>query len=379
MKRITMSRSRSMLIAAAALAQAVPVQAGEHDEHKPDRDHPEFRYRFTSLLETLPDSLNDGFDPIKISNDGKVCGTAFGCPEGSDCSSRVACYSKGRWTLLDEGFAIAGNDRGKIGGFVIEDPAVGAPRAALFEGGQPVELLPTLPGEIFSQVLDLNDKGVALVVSFGAETTTYYLYRMGRVIPLALGPEASQLQLNDHELISGTLFMPEGDRAFRFDSRSSELTLLEPLPTEPNSWGQGINDRGDVLGYSFFYSDLERIGIWRGEKFHTYFVEGTPEFPTVSNRLLFNENDLIVITDSSVGVDGVPDLNSYLVPKPKVRIPLADVSDELQPWTLVTDLNDCGDLIGYAGPERFSFEQSFLLENLAAPAACRKARRDGQH
>ena len=54
---------------------------------------------------------------------------------------------------------------------------------------------------------------------------------------------------------------------------------------EPHAWGLGINYRGDVLGYSFVSFSTERIGFWRGTTFHTRFVEGTAEFPTVSNFL----------------------------------------------------------------------------------------------
>ena len=45
--------------------------------------------------------------------------------------------------------------------------------------------------------------------------------------------------------------------------------LLAPRPTELYSWGQGINSRGDVLGYSFntgAVGTLQAIGVWRGSK-----------------------------------------------------------------------------------------------------------------
>ena len=95
--------------------------------------------------------------------------------------------------------------------------------------------------------------------------------------------------------------------------------MLDRLPTEPHAWGQAINRHGDVLGYSFVFGGLTRIGVWRGATFQTYFVEGTPEFPTVSNRLKWNERGMIVITDTT-------DLNSYLVPRPNQRLNLADLT-----------------------------------------------------
>ena len=45
-----------------------------------------------------------------------------------------------------------------------------------------------------------------------------------------------------------------------------------------------INDRGDVLGYSLFPAqpttapNQERIGVWRGKTFQTWFVQGTTGF-----------------------------------------------------------------------------------------------------
>jgi hypothetical protein len=44
-------------------------------------------------------------------------------------------------------------------------------------------------------------------------------------------------------------------------------------------------------------------------EFEISFVEGTPEFPTVSNRLIWNEDGLIVISFTTDG-------NTYLVPSP---------------------------------------------------------------
>ena len=68
------------------------------------------------------------------------------------------------------------------------------------------------------------------------------------------------------------------------DTRSGITTLLHPLYTEPEAWALGINDRGDVLGYSFIPGATERIGVWDASgHFSTRFVEGTPEVPTISN------------------------------------------------------------------------------------------------
>ncbi len=76
-----------------------------------------------------------------------------------------------------------------------------------------------------------------------------------------------------------------------------------------------LNDKGDVLGYSFFFGGTERIGVWdKTGQFKTYFVEGTPEFPTISNNLLFNDEGLIVIT--AVSAQEAEKGLSYVVQKP---------------------------------------------------------------
>ena len=181
-------------------------------------------------------------------------------------------------------------------------------QAALFRGSA-VQLIPRLPGERTSSVTALNDSDVALVTSFDAAEPpkpTYVLYSKGQTTPpLDFGPTVTNplvTGMNNQRIMSGIESPSSDDRfngahGFRFDPRTGETTLLNPLPTERNAWGLGINNRGDVLGYSFITSGRERIGVWnRNGTFKTYFVEGIPEFPTISNSLLFNDNNQIVIT-----------------------------------------------------------------------------------
>jgi len=63
---------------------------------------------------------------------------------------------------------------------------------------------------------------------------------------------------------------------------------------DTQAWGLRINTRGDALGYSFVFKAPyhERIGVWdRNGDFKTYFDE------TINtSRLVFNDNNLIVIT-----------------------------------------------------------------------------------
>ncbi|MFP3565482.1 hypothetical protein [Paraburkholderia sp. SIMBA_030] len=96
----------------------------------------------------------------------------------------------------------------------------------------------------------------------------------------------------------------------------------------------------------------ERIGVWgRNGVFYTAFVETDS-----SNRLLFNDNKLIVITLISGSHI------SYIVPRPGVRLNLADLVVNLpvgQDLRLITDLNNHGDMIGSS-----STGANFLLQRL---------------
>ncbi len=329
------------------------------------------KYHYVGIFETIPPGFSI-FDPIALTNHNRIHGTAFTEPfdEPPFFTVYAAVFEQGAMTILQgsEGvFVTTVNESGTIGGFVITDFENFSGQAVLFHENE-IQLIPRLPGEVDSRVLHINDSGVALVFSHDENFNgNLALYKNGKVIPLDVGPDipfASFLSMNNHEVISGTTFIAGlGFRGFRFDPRTNTVTLLEPLPTEPHSWALDINNHGDVLGYSFVSGALERIGVWdkKGE-FHTYFVEGTPEFPTISNRLHFNDKNFIAITRVSSPLNERN--NSYLVPKPNVRLNLADlVADTPSGLSLFpSGINNHGNLFGNAGPDFFNVFDSFLLE-----------------
>src|SRR5688572_14688641 len=100
------------------LAQASQAQSAVESKRGP-----QLRYRYVSLVETLPEEFL-GFDPAGIMNNGSVCGTTFTCDD-VECVSLVACFTKGRWLTLGEGFASSINDKGIVGGAVVDE--VGLP------------------------------------------------------------------------------------------------------------------------------------------------------------------------------------------------------------------------------------------------------------
>jgi hypothetical protein len=350
----------------AFFAGFLAIGLGLCDEAWADKDHKR-PYKYVSLDEAVPEGFFI-FDIGVITDSGRVYVTLLQCDP--ECLTFVAVYHRNEMTVLHEGFVITANNRGKAGGGAIGD--MDETQAALFTRSE-VEFIPRLPDELFSAVIRLTNSGIALVESFDSNfNISRYLTRRGHVTPLDFGPDPATLfDIDDRGLISGTSDRLDNDRAFRYHPSSGRLPLLEPLPTETSSWGLGINRRGDVLGYSFIDGGLERIGVWRGTKFRTYFVEGTLEFPTVSNRLLWNERGLIVITDVRAPES---DLSSYLVPRRGVRLNLADLTKgPLPAWTFIRDINNRGDLIGWGGEERDSATSFFLLRRVG-PLVGRKHR-----
>jgi hypothetical protein len=343
-----------------------PLEAGDPDAELRVNATAAFNavptYHYVSVGEAVPPELFF-FDPAAITNDGRVYGTAY-----SESGPNVAVYDHGIVTVFQEGVASTANDAGTIGGFVFTDPENFLGQAALFRGTD-VELIPRLDGEIHSEVLQINDSGTALIFSLDQDFIgTMALYHRGRVTPLDFGPDipfAFFLGISNQGIISGTTSIDGlGFRGFRFDPRTGAATLLHPLPTEPDSWALSSNNRGDVLGYSFVAGGIERVGVWdKGGIFHTYFVEGIPEFPTISNSLTFNDKNLIVIT--SVSNPPAERGNSYLVPRPGMRLNLSDLIDDIPeghgtPF-FVRSVNNYGNMFGFT-----SNFFSFLLERADA-------------
>jgi hypothetical protein len=341
-----------------------------------DRHGGKLRYRYVDLDQIALPSGFTSFFPTAIRDNGWVYGTIC----DSTCSITQLAYVKdGGLTALGAippgSFTGPVNKNGVVGGAAAVDPVNFIYRAALFRGPK-VELVPPQPGELFASVDALNDHDTAIVSSFDASFNgTYLLFSKGQASPIDFGPNLTNPSpcftlngisrcINNRETIEGLegpgLFI--GARGFRLDTRQGEATILNPYPGDPTetvAWGQAINQRGDVLGYSFtaVAPYHERIGVWeRNGLFDTYFVESD----VISNKLLFNDDNTIVITLQSPG-SSVPH-NSYIVPRPGVRLNLADLVVNLpagQELFLIADLNNHGDMIGFT-----STRANFLLQRL---------------
>jgi hypothetical protein len=208
---------------------------------------------------------------------------------------------------------------------------------------------------------------------------TYVLYKHGQTTVLDFGPTVTNPRflaytcchdkfINNTGIIAGrTGNSFDGARGFRFNPRTGRTMLLEPVSPDTLAWGLGINNRGDVLGYSFVLGAPyhERIGVWnRHGHFKTYFVETIS-----SNLLVFNDNNLIVITLA-------PGDNSYLVPQPGVRLNLADLMDNLpagQTLRYIFVINNRGDMLGSGAQGSFLLRRVKDCVNMLGNRQCKHA------
>lgn len=303
------------------------------------------QYRYIELDETVPSGfLFDSFSTIGITNNNRVYSSVFNELEESPY---VAVFEHDSMIILEKSkgiYSTAISGSGKIGGAVITDIENFIVQPALFDGNE-IQIIPQIPGSIYGFVSTINDLEQAVIASIilvGEDAFwALHFYDKGEVTHLDFGPNippAFPSGMNNQGIISGTTFIDGlGYRGFRINPRTNETMLLEPLPTEPHAWALDINNRGNILGYSFEFGATERIGVWDEQgKFHTYFVEGIPEFPTISNDLVFNDNNQIVITQVSSPLNEQG--NSYLVPKPGTRLNLDDLVMET-PSPLINDSN----------------------------------------
>ncbi|MEH1789342.1 MAG: hypothetical protein V7L23_28125 [Nostoc sp.] len=314
----------------------------------------QYSYKFVSFSQVKLPPEYTFFTPAWITDRGKVYGSLS--DNSATGNPHIAVYQKGTFTVLQPGFAGPTNNSGTVGGSVSGDGINVLLQAALFKKNN-VEIIPLQPGYNFSFIWSLNDPGTALVESDDTDgKPTYTLYRNSTSTQLNFGPTIPRPNflafigegkfINNQGVIAGTnasnvnSYTP-GTTGFRFDTKTGQALLLQPLPTDTLAWGLGINNRGEVLGYSFVATNPyhENIGVWdKKGVFHTYFYETIS-----SNALVFNDNDLIVITL----VEGQN--ISYLIPQPGVRLNIADLVTNLpagQDLQNIFCINNNGSMIG---------------------------------
>ena len=290
----------------------------------------------------------NGWSPAGVSDKGEVYGLGFTCDEFYyNCQfDLLKRRTDGTFVTVQENFSPSEvNGNGDVGGCTVDESNPFFGQAAIIRANGQVDLIPKLPGEVTSCVIQLSDNRAVVVTSLDETyTATTYVLDRNRSTPFTV-VDASIRDLNNDGQIAGIISTDlEAQRAFRFDSRTQTTTILDPVSPDPHSWGMAINNQGEVLGYSFIFNGVERIGKWtRKGTFETLFTEGTPELPTISNELMWNEDELVVVSDTL-------DLNTYLIPRPGVRVNLQDlVGDATVPTTLIgLDINKGGDFLAFS-------------------------------
>jgi hypothetical protein len=313
------------------------------------------RYRYVALDQVPLPAPFTSFAPSTVIG-GRVFGTVF---DDTFTIASVAEYRDGAITIGPAGVASVADPSGVVGG---SDPSF---NAAIFKGGV-TTVVPPLPGQSTASVVGLGNGGLALVSSMNsAFVSTFAYFRKGTetVIDFGLPDPVFGGFMNDDGTIGVTKQENPVDHflhGYRYDPRTQTSTLLPPFagdPTDVMVLIQGINKRGEVLGYSFTqFGDPnyhERVGVWdQTGVFQPYFEE------TINtNLLVFNDRDEIVISNSSDG-------NSYLVPTPGTRLNLADlvpnVPAGLQLVQVVSIDNDAN-ITGFAADATFINFFPFLL------------------
>ncbi len=336
-----------------ALAWWIPITHAEQSH--------EYHYRYISLSKvTLPSGFAQ-FTPVAIDDKRKVYGDIY----DSSGVAHIAVYGDGVLHVLRPGNVLTVNARGTIGGYVT-DPQTGNFQAALFRGNE-VEIIPLLPGETKTFVQSLNDSDTALVRSEDPSApNTYRLYKKGETLFSYQLPTGSDCPgcwgVNNKGIVVGTIFDPNLNafRAIRFLPPYNKPQLLNPLPTDSDTTSFGISKSGNIIGVSHVFlgdSTKNHYGIWdRQGNFKSYF-EGINYFA------LFNNKNLIVLTQNFD-----TDNNSYLVPRPGVRLNIMDLLDnpadaDVQ-LVAVVDINNHGDMTGYGCDVDFNLCGGFLLHRV---------------
>lgn len=325
---------------------------------------PKAKYHFVDITSLVPEGALLT-DPVGIADNGRVVETSWSCDDVA-CTPSINSVRKGKSSVVaNNALAYSLDNRGTVGGSVVTDSVNFIEQAALFDDYGHTHLIPRITGEYTSHVKQVTDSGLALVESLDESfVASWYIYdRRHRVVSLPIGDSLSinGIKINDDGIVSATQIpsTPADDRAFRYDPYANEkhaLQVFAPLPGDEDTWGLSINDNGDILGYSFVPFGVEHIGVFKNKSFKTVYTEGTDDNPTRSNTLLWNEDGLIVLTDTN-------DLNSYVVPKKNTRLNLADITDApLDPWTKIIGINEDGDLVGEGGSDVGLVERLFVLE-----------------
>ncbi len=129
------------------------------------------------------------------------------------------------------------------------------------------------------------------------------------------------------------------------------MDLFAPVfDGDTDTFVEQVNAHDELVGWSYIPGSTEHVGVWASNgAFRNYFTEGTPSFPTISNRLRFSDNDQIVIYRVSNPKSEAG--NAYFVPHVDERFNLLDAIGVVPDWfsfdlLYTVSINNRGDFVG---------------------------------
>lgn len=163
--------------------------------------------------------------------------------------------------------------------------------AVIWDGaGVATSLFPGDSGE--STAYDVNASGQVLVNYYGP-----YIWQDGVATPISVNVSAQPLYgpdaMNDAGDVTGTgyFLVDSSYQRHAFVVRDGVTVDLGVLPGATASWSTGINNAGDVVGYSYTPDNLSRAVLWRDGAIVNL---GTLSGQTSSTATAVNDNGRVV-------------------------------------------------------------------------------------
>jgi uncharacterized membrane protein len=318
-----------------------------------------YHYHYVSLNDKLPSGSY--FTATGINDSIQVSGTLNSCDTVGTCSSSVAIYEKnGTMKVLKAGVGGSINKNGTIGGGVIinSDPYNRNYQAALFHKNK-VKIIPLQPGGQSSSVIAFNESDTALVSQLNADTSQRtLLYKDGKASVLNFNAVFQQLPvesaltgINNQGFLSGTAQITANDvRGFRLNSHIGKAELLEPALLDTYTRATGINNRGNVFGYSSAAESpsggrpYTHFVMWDREgHIQTYYQSQDIR----SSSIVFNDKNQVVVTTRTY----CDCYESYLVPAPGIVLNVRNLVENYPEnagsyFLRIRGINNNGDMIG---------------------------------
>jgi hypothetical protein len=282
------------------------------------------KYSYTNLNEKVPSGFLPIFITTSVSDTGKVTGLLQ--EDTPEPIVWVGAYANGVVTPIAQGFVTSTSTDGNYsgGGVPIE---TGFLQAAIYRGAN-VELVPKATGQFNSQIVAINNFGVAVLQTDYPDRSTFELYFRGTRIPIAPGPLVSALALgiNNFGQVAGVGLLKNGDvRAFRYDPATTRVTLLAPAAKDAasiiNQVDRPIADTGVVGGYSVT-GNAQKVGVWGpGNQFNTFY--DAPNASSDVSTVSLNNLGQVMVSN----IRGADLAKTFFFPVKGISIDVDDLTD----------------------------------------------------